>query len=96
MADTRPTNTKRLERIDIRIPSEAKDLIRRAAETKGVTLSAFVISAAYDAAQETVLGVETMKLSPEQSARVIESLAGGPEPSAALVNLLGRCQTAAG
>lgn len=77
-----------LERIDIRVPAGAKNLIRRAAEAKGVTVSNFVISAAYDAAQATLLGVEIMKLSPEQTARILGSLEGTAEPNEALKNLM--------
>lgn len=77
-----------LERIDIRVPAGTKDLIRRAAEAKGVTVSSFVISAAYDAAQATLLGVEIMKLSPEQTAHVLGSLEGTAEPNEALNNLM--------
>lgn len=87
MTATKPKRAA-LERIDIRVPVGAKDLIRRAAEAKGVTVSNFVISAAYDAAQATLLGVEIMKLSPEQTARILGSLEGTAEPNEALKNLM--------
>lgn len=89
-------NNRKLERIDIRIPAETKSIIQRAAETKGVSTTSFVIAAAYDAAQATLLGVEIMRLSPEQSLRFIESLEDAPEPNVALRNLLGNRQATDG
>lgn len=80
---------KKSARTDVRMPPETKEIIRAAAERKGVAFSAFVTSAAYEAAQKTILEHEAVmiELDREQSLRVAESLQNPPEPNEALRNL---------
>ncbi len=80
---------KKVGRIDLRLPSDAKDVIKRAAEIKGMSASDFVVSAAYDAAQATILGQQLMKLDRQQSMRLAESLMNPPEPNDAIKSLVG-------
>lgn len=89
IAATRSAHQKKAERIDVRLPSDAKDVIKRAAEIKGMSASDFAVSAAYDAAQATILGQRLMKLDREQSMRLAESLMNPPEPNEALKSLVG-------
>lgn len=77
------------ERFDLRIPAETKAIIKRAAELRGMNSSDFVISAAYDAAQATIIGHQTMTLNRQQTVRVAESLIDPPEPNEALKSLVG-------
>ena len=86
--ETKPEPNKRTERLDLRVPAATKAIIRQAAEMKGMSSSDFVISAAYDAAQATLLGHEIMKLDREQSLRLIEALRDPPEPNEALRALM--------
>lgn len=86
--ETKPEPNKRTERLDLRVPAATKAMIRHAAEIKGMSSSDFVISAAYDAAQATLLGHEIMKLDREQSLRLIEALRDPPEPNEALRALM--------
>jgi len=44
--------TTSLERFDIRIPSDTKQMLSKAAELNGCTLTALVMSAAMDKARE--------------------------------------------
>lgn len=57
-----PTATHHDERIDLRLPSEAKRLISRAAAYEGTTLSAFLVSAAKERARELVAEHEVVTL----------------------------------
>lgn len=84
----KPDLVRKKERIDLRVPAETKELIRNAAEMRGMNTSDFIITAAYDAAQSTIIGREIMQLDREQSLRVIESLTNLGEPNEALKNLM--------
>lgn len=52
------------ERIDLRVSSDVKALISRAAAYCGMSLSAFLVSIAADRAKEIVAENETLTLSP--------------------------------
>lgn len=56
------TTVHRGERIDLRLPSETKNLISRAAAYAGTSLSAFLVSAAQDRARELVAEREAVTL----------------------------------
>jgi len=58
------TLTPPLERIDLRINSEIKELIARAASATGVSLSAFLIGSAQDRAKQLLAERETLTFSP--------------------------------
>lgn len=84
----RPAQAKRDGRVDIRLPNETKKVIQRAARDKGMNTSDFIIAAAYDAAQETLVGREIMRLDAEQSRRVAAKLIEPGEPNEALKRLM--------
>jgi len=84
----KPAQSNKKERIDLRIPAETKEVIKNAAQIKGMNTTDFIISAAYDAAQNTILGREIMHLNAEQSRRVAERLINPGEPSEALKRLM--------
>jgi uncharacterized protein (DUF1778 family) len=52
------------ERIDLRTTSEVKALIARAAATSGLSLSAFLLGAAQERAQEVLAESESLSLTP--------------------------------
>lgn len=85
----KPAQAKRDGRVDIRLPNETKKVIQRAARDKGMNTSDFIIAAAYDAAQETLVGREIMRLDAEQSRRVAAKLIEPGEPNEALKRLMG-------
>jgi len=84
----KPAQAKRDGRVDIRLPNETKKVIQRAARDKGMNTSDFIIAAAYDAAQETLVGREIMRLDAEQSRRVAAKLIEPGEPNEALKRLM--------
>lgn len=58
------TVTPDYERIDLRTSAEIKSLISRAASLSGVSLSAFLVSAAQDRARQVLAESENVNLSP--------------------------------
>ena len=84
----KPAQAKKDGRVDIRLPNETKKVIQSAARAKGMNTSDFIIAAAYDAAQETLVGREIMRLDAEQSRRVAARLIDPGEPNEALKRLM--------
>jgi uncharacterized protein (DUF1778 family) len=80
----RTRRPKAEDRIDARLPTETKQLIERAAALSGVTLSDFVVSKAYEAAQVLVREHEGWVLNRRQSKAFVEALLNPPEPNEVL------------
>lgn len=59
-----PATSTDYERIDLRTSTEIKTLISRAASLSGVSLSAFLVSAAQERAKQILSDSETLNLSP--------------------------------
>ena len=59
--------TKRMQRLEMRIPFERKALLQRAAALRGITLTEFVVAAAIEAAARTIGMNESMALSSADS-----------------------------
>lgn len=76
------------ERIEARLNAEHKERIQRAADLEGVSLSDFVVSRAYAAAEEVIRAHEVMALSERDSMRFVEALLSPPEPNDALQRAL--------
>lgn len=57
-------NSQRDERIDLRVSSDLKILLSRAASYSGMSLSSFLVSIAADRAKEVVAEHETLTLPP--------------------------------
>lgn len=76
--------SKRTARIEARIPPEALEVIRRAAEIQGRSVNDFVAAAAQEAAQRAVSEVEVLKLSSNAQEHFISLLLNPPKPTAAL------------
>jgi uncharacterized protein (DUF1778 family) len=75
-------------RINLRTSAEAKALIERAAAHVGMTVSAFMLQYAYEAAQRVVSERETLVLSQREFAAFAAALADPPAPNAALKRLM--------
>ena len=56
--------SQRDERIDLRLSTDVKSLLSRAASYRGLSLSSFLVSIAADRAKEVVAEHETLSLSP--------------------------------
>ena len=65
---------QRDERIDLRISSDQKTLLARAASYAGVSLSNFLVSAAADRAKELVAERETLTLTPRDWSKFLGAL----------------------
>ena len=76
-------DTTKTERLQARVNSETKDIIERAAFVKGISVSDFLISSAYDAAAETLAGHETLALNQQDSKIFFDAIAQPPAPNAA-------------
>ncbi len=69
------------ERLEARLTREQKDLLQRAADLEGRTLTDFVVSHAQEAAIRTIQERTIIKLSQSDSLAFVESLLNPPEPS---------------
>jgi uncharacterized protein (DUF1778 family) len=74
----------RAERLEARISRDQKQLLQRAADLQGRTLSDFVVSSAQEAAVRTIERMQIIKLSLEDSRAFAEALLNPPEPTPAL------------
>ena len=75
--------TTKDERIDIRLNSEHKEALMRAAAMFGLSLSDFVVSKSLEAANE-ILQKHTITMSPRDLDKFITALSEDAEPNEAL------------
>lgn len=78
------THTNRTARVEARIAPEALDVVRRAAEIQGRSVSDFIVAAAQEAAQKTVADVEVIRLSRKAQEQFAQLLIKPDAPNAAL------------
>lgn len=78
------TTDTQISRLEARLPTSIYATLKRAAELQGRTVSDFVVSAAYEAAQRAIEAQEIIRLSAEDQRRFAEALINPPEPNAAL------------
>jgi uncharacterized protein (DUF1778 family) len=74
----------RYARFDARLPGDLKDLLQRAADLDGQSLTDFVLGAAKRAAEETIQRHEVIELTARDSQLLAEALLNPPAPSARL------------
>ncbi len=67
-------------RLEARISPKQKQIVERAAATKGVTLTDFVVASAYEAAVRTLEAQQTIELGQRDSMHFVEMLMHAPEP----------------
>lgn len=74
------------DRLEVRLPSEDKALLARAAEIEGVKVSQFVLTLALRQARKVVAQAETAQVSTDAAnyQRILNALANPPEPTDAL------------
>lgn len=72
-----PTTT-RTERVEARIAPEVLEVVRRAAEIEGVSLSDFLVRAAQEAARRTIEQTQMIRLSMEEQQRFAALLLDPP------------------
>ena len=71
-------------RLEARLPIEVHALLKRAAEIQGRTLTDFVVSAAHDAARQTIESTEIVMLSLDDQRRLADAILNPPEPAPSL------------
>ena len=76
--------TSHTARIEARIAPNILDIVKRAAEIQGRSLSDFVVSAAQEAAHRTISETEIVRLSVEGQRAFAEAILDPPEPSEGL------------
>ena len=84
--------TRKEERVNFRVSPEVKQTLLRAAEVSGRSLSDFVVSSAFDAAQKTIEEVENVRLAIKDRAVFLEALSNPPAPNDALKAAAARYQ----
>jgi uncharacterized protein (DUF1778 family) len=86
-----PASTqRRTARIEARLAPEALEIIRRAAEIQGRSVSDFVVAATQAAAEQTIAEVEILRLSRKATEQFAELLVNPPEPTPALARAFKR------
>ena len=80
------------DRLQARISSTQRELLQRAADLEGRTLSDFVVDSAQRRAEEVIREHEIIRLSPRDSRAFVESLLNPPAPSARMRALAARYQ----
>jgi uncharacterized protein (DUF1778 family) len=70
--------------ISLRVPTQRRELIDRAARATGKTRTEFILDSATRAAEEALLRVQRLDLSARDSRRVLELLENPPAPTPAL------------
>ena len=72
------------QRIEARISADEKRLLEDAAQRRGMTLTAFVLSTAHDAAVRTLETAHVVELTRQDQQRFVDTLLNPPAPSARL------------
>lgn len=72
--------TVRTERLEARLGSRQKALLKRAADLRGQTLTDFVIASAQEAAKKTIREHEIMELAASDQKVLVEALLNPPNP----------------
>lgn len=78
------TTSSKTERLEARASAEEKETIQHAADLEGRSLSEFIVTRAFEAAQEVIRTQEVLTLSPRASRAFVEALLNPPSPNAPL------------
>ena len=79
-----PKEHVRSARIEARIAPDALDVVKRAAELQGRSVSDFIVAAAQEAAHKTIEEANLIRLSIEDQQRFVDLLLNPPPVSSAL------------
>jgi uncharacterized protein (DUF1778 family) len=74
----------RTARLETRLPPEVHDLLKRAAEIQGRSVSDFVVTAAQDAARKVISEIELIQLTRDGQERFAALIVAPPAPTPAL------------
>lgn len=81
MCAMRQPKDERYERLEARVSREQKELIRRAAELQGRSITDFCVSSAEQAAREVIQSHEILRLSVQGAKAFVEALENPLEPN---------------
>ena len=85
-----PPTTHRTARLEARITPASLDLVRRAAEIQGCSLSDFVVAAAQEAANRIITETQIVRLSVEDQRSIADAILNPPPPTPALERAIKR------
>jgi len=77
-------SSPKVERLEARVTREQKELLQRAANLTGRSLSDFVVDSAQRAAQEAIYTHEVIELTEQDSRAFADAILDPPKPSAGL------------
>jgi uncharacterized protein (DUF1778 family) len=73
-----------MSRLEARLPVNVHEVLKRAAEIQGRTLTDFVVAAAHEAACRTIEEAEVVRLSIDDQRRIANAILRPPAPAPAL------------
>ncbi|MER9879182.1 DUF1778 domain-containing protein [Mesorhizobium sp. M0118] len=79
-----PNQQTRTARLEARISPDILDVVKRAAEIQGRSVSDFVVAAAQEAAQRIIESTTIMRISVKDQRAMMEAILNPPEPNEAL------------
>jgi uncharacterized protein (DUF1778 family) len=85
-----PTNKRKNDRLELRISQEERRILDEAAATSGMSVSAFVLSHATDAARDLLADRTSFVLPPERWNTFVTMLDRDPRPMPGLAAFLAR------
>ena len=83
-------HSKDVERLEARISSAKKSVLKDAAFLRGITLTDFVVNSAYEAAQLVIKEYEQLRLAEADRDIFIQALLNPPKPNENLVKAANR------
>jgi uncharacterized protein (DUF1778 family) len=83
------------KRLEVRCTVDQREMIDKAVELSGRSITDFVLSAVQEAAVQTIKDFETMKLNTQDSLVLAKALLSPPEPNAKLRTAAERFKAAA-
>ena len=88
------TRRRKTSRLEARISAEEKELLKRAADLQGCSLTEFVVRSAQEAARKTVKEHQIMSLTARDSEAFVKALLRPPAPSKKLKRAAARYKKA--
>lgn len=83
-----PTQKAKVKRIDLRISSEQKELLEKAASLKGLSLSAYMLSHCLEVAQNELAANQKLVLTDRDRDLFLSLMQNPPEPEETLVKAM--------
>jgi uncharacterized protein (DUF1778 family) len=88
MEATDMVKTEKMDRIDLRVTKDQKEILSRAAVLSGVSMSSFLVSKALNEAKKVVSKSETIVLSGKDRDLFYSLLKNPPKPNQNLIRLM--------